>query len=193
LTDPRPLVVIVSGAPATGKTTLADRLGPALGLPVLHRDSFKEVLFKTFEANSIEESQRLGAASFHLMHATLGWLLDAGVSAVYESNFQRGLSEPELREHLSRCRGVLLHLETSRENVVARYEARALRGDRHPGHLDLRRIERHRANAGTYDWSRYEPLDLDVPILRIDTTDGYRPDLDEIVAFARTAAAVAPA
>jgi predicted kinase len=188
LTEARPLVVIVSGAPATGKTTLADRLGPALQLPVLHRDSFKEVLFGMFEASSIAESQRLGAASFHLMHATLGWLLDAGVGAVYESNFQRGLSEPELRQHLARCRGVLLHLETSRENVVGRYEERARRGDRHPGHFDLQRIERHRANPGEYDWSRYEePLDLDVPTLRIDTTDGYRPEFDEIVRFVQTA------
>jgi hypothetical protein len=72
---------------------------------------------------------------------------------------------------------------------VARYEARALSGSRHPGHLDLERIEHHRANPGQYDWSRYEsPLDIDVPTMRVDTTDGYRPGFDEIVAFARSRA-----
>jgi predicted kinase len=181
--------VVVSGAPATGKTTLADRLGPALGLPVLHRDAFKEVLMDALGVPDLERSAQLGAASFHLLHATLGWLLDAGVGAVYESNFQRGLSEPELREHARRCRMVLLHLETSHENVVARYEARARRGERHPGHLDLERVARHRANPGGYDWSRYDtPLELDVPTLRVDTTEGYRPPFEEVVAFVRDAA-----
>ena len=180
--------MIVSGAPATGKTTLADRLGPALGLPILHRDSFKEVLMDALAVTDLEGSMRLGSASFQLLHATMGWLLDAGVGAVYESNFQRGLSEPELRQHLARARGVLLHLETSHEKVIARYEARARHGERHPGHFDLERIERNRANPAAYDWSRYDtPLDLDVPTLRIDTSDGYRPGLEEVVAFVRDA------
>jgi hypothetical protein len=30
----------------------------------------------------------------------------------------------------------------------------------------------------------YEPPRLDVPILYVDTTDGYKPSLEEIVAFA---------
>ena len=37
--------------------------------------------------------------------------------------------------------------------------------------------------VGTFDWSPFEPLDLDVPRLLVDTTDGYAPDLAAIVAF----------
>ena len=29
-------------------------------------------------------------------------------------------------------------------------------------------------------WERAEPVDIDAPVLRVDTTDGYRPGLDEV-------------
>jgi hypothetical protein len=44
MTSLRPRLVLVTGAPGTGKTTLAVRLGRALTLPVLSRDSVKELL-----------------------------------------------------------------------------------------------------------------------------------------------------
>jgi len=33
----------------------------------------------------------------------------------------------------------------------------------------------------------FDPVRLDVPTIEVDTTDGYRPDLDQIVAFASQA------
>jgi adenylate kinase family enzyme len=39
---PLPLLVIVSGAPGSGKTTLAKRVGVALQLPVFTKDGFKK-------------------------------------------------------------------------------------------------------------------------------------------------------
>jgi hypothetical protein len=69
---------------------------------------------------------------------------------------------------------------------IARYVARADEGNRHPGHRDHERIAEHRAGQRTPKWDYYdEPLDLAIPTLRIDTTDGYRPSFEEIVAFAK--------
>jgi len=36
-----PPLALVGGSPGTGKTTLANRLGDALGLPVLAKDDIK--------------------------------------------------------------------------------------------------------------------------------------------------------
>lgn len=144
----------------------------------------------SIETASIPESERLGRASFYLMDGMLGWLLDAGVGAVYEQNFRRGVSEVELRKHLPRCRAVLLHLQLPRELSIERYVARFERGERHPGHHDGARIGQIRAGVRPVRWDHYEqPLDLDVRTLRVDTTDGYRPGFEEIVAFARSAQA----
>ena len=44
----RPLLVLVAGAPASGKTTLARRLAAELGLPVLHRDLIRNAIADAF-------------------------------------------------------------------------------------------------------------------------------------------------
>lgn len=54
--------------------------------------------------------------------------------------------------------------------------------ERHAVHLDLDRVPSLRDDL---EAGRYEPLDLSVPTLRVDTTDGYAPPIDEILAFLR--------
>ena len=64
---------------------------------------------------------------------------------------------------------------------VARYE----RGERHPAHFDGERIARVRSGARRTDGSRFEPLGLAVPTLRVETWAGYVPGFDAILAFVR--------
>src|SRR5947209_8957094 len=84
-----PVVVVVTGAPGSGKTTLAARLAPALGRPLFAKDAVKETLYETLGAPTVEESRRLGRATFGLLYAMAGWLLDAGTGLVLEANFTR--------------------------------------------------------------------------------------------------------
>ena len=66
---------------------------------------------------------------------------------------------------------------------------------RHPGHVDDISPEQLRAllaapeRLAELSWADYQALDLDVPCLRVDTTDGYHPDFEAIIAFARSAGA----
>jgi 2-phosphoglycerate kinase len=43
----RPALILVSGAPATGKTTIAKSLSTQLRIPVIGKDAIKESLFET--------------------------------------------------------------------------------------------------------------------------------------------------
>jgi predicted kinase len=61
------LLVIVSGAPGSGKTTLARRLGAALRLPLLLKDDLKEALYESLGADDREQSRQLGRASYDLL------------------------------------------------------------------------------------------------------------------------------
>jgi hypothetical protein len=50
----------VTGPPATGKTTLAERISRELGLPLVAKDAIKERLYDTVGAGDRAWSQRLG-------------------------------------------------------------------------------------------------------------------------------------
>jgi dephospho-CoA kinase len=60
--------VIVTGAPATGKSTLAVNLASNLGMPVLSKDLVKEALLESINPGSLRESQRLGQAAFKALY-----------------------------------------------------------------------------------------------------------------------------
>jgi hypothetical protein len=64
--------------------------------------------------------------------------------------------------------------------VVDRYRRRAINRARHRGHMDQVRPEMLRP-----------PPDLGVPRLLVDTSDGYRPSLPEIVSWLSEAPGIA--
>ena len=50
---------------------------------------------------------------------------------------------------------------------------------------DLRAATVERMERGTYPWRMFDPFPLGVPALRVDTTCGYVPGLEAIIAFCR--------
>jgi ATPase family associated with various cellular activities (AAA) len=52
--------VVVSGPPASGKTTLARAIAPALGLPLIAKDTIKEALMSVLPVPDIETSRAAG-------------------------------------------------------------------------------------------------------------------------------------
>src|SRR5438067_427180 len=93
----RPLLVVVSGPPGAGKTSLGRQIALYLGLPFLNKDGFKEVLFETLGWSDRGWSRRLGRASMLLLFHATERLLAAGASVVIEANFDADLSCQELR------------------------------------------------------------------------------------------------
>jgi predicted kinase len=55
--------VVVSGPPASGKTTLARAIVPALGLPLIAKDTIKQALMTVLPVPDIETSRIVGTAS----------------------------------------------------------------------------------------------------------------------------------
>jgi predicted kinase len=79
-------IVLVSGPPGAGKTTLARPLAKALGFALLSKDDIKEPLYDALAGVAVdpEASRRIGAASWAVL-----WVLAPHVPRlVLESNFR---------------------------------------------------------------------------------------------------------
>jgi predicted kinase len=183
---PKPPLVIVSGAPASGKTTLSRLLADRLPLPLLAKDRLRQIFRDAFDAETREENRRLLSPGFVIFYELISELLRSGVGVVAECNFHRGISEPEMRPVAALGTPVIVHCQVDRALSVRRFIARhglALPDRRYA--FDGERIAELERGIPQDAWELAEPIEIDAPVLRVDTTDGYAPDLDGIVAFIR--------
>jgi predicted kinase len=90
----KPPLVIVTGPPASGKTTLGRTLAMRLRMPFLYKDGIKETLFDTLGWNDREWSRTLGVTTYALLFHLLEMELAAGRSLVVESNFDAERAGP---------------------------------------------------------------------------------------------------
>src|SRR2546429_9094153 len=91
-------LVIVAGAPATGKTTLARDLGGSLELPVITKDDIKEALAAPFPTGDLDWSRQLGVAAYSVLFTVAHHVLAGGQGGlILESHFRCGISGPPPR------------------------------------------------------------------------------------------------
>jgi predicted kinase len=167
-----PLLVVVTGPPGAGKTTVARGVAAALQLPLIAKDTIKEALFEGLGTGGVDWSRRLGAATMEVVFALLDDCLRAGSSVVAEANFVHGESEAAFAE-LPPARIVQLHCSAPAGVLMSRYQRR----ERHPGHVDRDRLEDIRL---AIESGRHEPLDLRADTIAVDTTTPV--DVDALVA-----------
>ena len=153
------MLIIVSGAPATGKSTLAHTLGRAIGCPVISRDEIREGLV---HAGAADDGYLV---TYRLFTEIVVKLVNAGATVVAEAAFQHHNWRPLLGIGPTRIVRCVTGPEVARSRVLIRPARPA-----HPGRP-----------VGVSDWV---PISSPAPTLIVDTTDGYSPGLDEIVAFA---------
>jgi len=180
----RPLLVVVSGAPASGKTGVAERLAESLGIPFLVKDTFKEVMYEAIGSDEALEPA-IERAGLEILFRVAEAQLAAGVSVVAESNFD---ARTDTAPFLALCRDkdvalVQVHCHRDEDALLQRFAERAASGDRHPGHGDEPEdVGEVRADLRA---GRWEPLDLPGPLV---TFDKDRQDEDDLLRQVREAA-----
>jgi predicted kinase len=167
-------LVVISGSPGSGKTTLARQIAPRLGAVLISKDEIKEILWNVLGDDVVDESRRIGQAAIQLMYA----MAARSPLAVVESFFWRGLSEPDLLR-LDRPM-VQIYCDCPTDTAEQRYRERATdpRSGRHPRHVPLGDLD---AKIARWRSVSAIPLDLSAPLLRVDTTTSI--SIDDVVLF----------
>ena len=170
-----PVLIVVTGPPASGKTSAARTLAERLQIPFLPKDTFKERLYESFGSDE-ELEERIEAAALAILFSVVESQLAAGVTIVAESNFDAKFDTARLEELASEHDAQILqvHVGGETEALVAKFAQRAASGKRHPGHGDEPEDAdevRAKIEAGFWD-----PLPLPGTLIRADMED----DEDEI-------------
>jgi predicted kinase len=177
----KPLLVIVSGPPAAGKTALGRRVAQALRLPFINKDGIKESLFDTLGWRDRDWSKQLGRASSELLWHFVEAQLAAGASLVIESNFDARFATPRLRALRERFVFEPVQIQCIAAGAVLwqRFQARVASGERHPGHADQLNGEEFRSMLLN---PKLDLLDIGGLTIEVDTTHFEQLDYDGLIA-----------
>lgn len=175
----KPLLLVITGRPGSGKTTLSERISREWCFPLLSRDRIKEGLVHTEGSSHEDLPENANARATQVFFGTIDYLISQGISVIAEAAFQHPLWEENLIALKEKARIVILVCHLDAGIALERFLDRGL--------SDENRIRFHgdkgvrmKMNGITPQPGDYIEPHLDMQTIYLDTTDGYDPDIETL-------------
>jgi predicted kinase len=175
-----PVLVVVSGPAGSGKTTLAHEIARAVGCPAICRDEIKEGMVHNVPDFVAARGDELTMRTLPVFFGVLDLLIRAGVTTVAEAAFQDRVWRPRLEPFHGLARIRIVHAVVSADVAFQRILRRKAQNPLRRAHADPGNFD---AVSQTEAHNAFDRVSIGAPWIEVDTTDGYRPALRDIVAF----------
>lgn len=167
----KPLIVVVSGAPGSGKTTLAHAIAQHLRIPHIPRDEIMRGIEMT-HGGAIDKAG-LGIETYYTILAAMR---EANISFVTDGTIYKGISEQDIKSRLvphATVINVHARAKDEHERFIKREKERQGWSDEW--------VAGHRQRLEEIYHQTVDPLDLGVPLIEVDATSEYNPSIDQIL------------
>jgi predicted kinase len=181
-TMPTPVLILITGAPCTGKTTIAQHLAGKFQLPIVHKDGIKERLFDRLGWKTDRQwSKLLSLASFDLLYFFIETQIKAGQSLIAEANFKADFDTPLILglQELHAFTTFQIYCYADREILLQRFVERGNSTERHAGHIDQVMVTDIQTSLLK---NEYRPLEVGGQLIEINTTDFDSLDYTPVIA-----------
>lgn len=166
-----PILILISGAPGSGKTTLAKKLSEHIQFLFIDTDAVMQSFWLDNEKNASYDREAVGLPKLYQMIAELGTTY--GVSMISDAAPADTVSQKNLMSAFS-----IHHLHCVAKNPIERFYARELDAEgKEPDWLHSQIVELKRSLPA------YSTVpDFGVQTIQVVTDDGYDPGVGEIIA-----------
>jgi 2-phosphoglycerate kinase len=169
-------IIVFTGLPGTGKTTLSKQVAGILDIPLIAKDAIKEIMYDTIGWSDKEFSGKLARATFGIIEYVIEENLRTGRSIIVESNYAPKLASKQFQQWQEQygCTITQIVCRTDLDVLAQRYLDRIKSGQRHEGHIDNNgTFESYRADfeRRIADEGEDQALAVSGDVKIVDTTD----------------------